>query len=141
MSFLDARARFEDDFFAGLTEAVREAYTSFNDQLNQLNKAEREAGRAETTYLSLAQPVRKVVEPVKAKPVGFSNKEDKLSKVAMVSRFGYLLNLEPVDRVREAVKIHLENPGLNHSHLSRSLGQHSSWFGQLMYRARNKGML
>lgn len=122
-------------------EDIQALALTMKDMVAEFRSIERFAGVPAADLGFIFGPPEAKVEPVKAKPVGFSNKEDQLTKAVMVSRFGYLLNLEPVDRVREAVKIHLENPGLNHSHLSRSLGQHSSWFGQLMYRARNKGML
>lgn len=120
-------------------EDIQALALTMKDMVAEFRSIERFAGVPAADLGFVFGPPETKVEPVK--PKGFSNKEDKLTKAVMVSQFGYLLNLEPDVRLREAVKIHLENPGLNHSHLSRSLAQHSSWFGQLMYRARNKGML
>lgn len=139
MSFLDARARFEDDFFAGLTEAVRESFKSFNDQLNQLNKAEREAGRSETSYASLIRPVRKTVKPVE--PVGFSNKEDKMSLAEMRNAFKYLKDMRGDARLKEAVRIQREMTSINKSHLSRALGMDKSWFSNMLNNAKKKGLM
>lgn len=140
MSFLDARARFENDFFAGLTEAVRESFTSFTDQLEQLNKAEREAGRPETSYVSLVKPVA-TVEPVKPKPEGFGHRETEMSVAETKKQFGYLLKLRADVRLREVVRIYREFPEVNKAHVSRVLGKSPSWMARMFYEARGKGLV
>lgn len=126
-------------YFGGLRETVAEQYAEFKKSLAQLNAEEREHGEPMTIFLEPGL-AKTTVKP-KPKPVGFANKETDMSRKALAKRYGHLVNLDGDARIQEAVKIFLANPDMNQSHLSRSLGKGPSWFGQILYRARRKGML
>ena len=95
-----------------------------------LNEVEKFAGLPVTEFMGFGTS-KDVAKP---KPLNSS-------RASLVKQFGHLHSLRGNDKLREAVRINQEYPELNKSHLSRSLGRTSQWFGLMLHNARVRGLV
>lgn len=99
-----------------------------------LNEVEKFAGLPVTEFMGFG--TSKDVAKPKPKPKPLNS-----SRASLVKQFGHLHSLRGNDKLREAVRINQEYPELNKSHLSRSLGRKSQWFGLMLHNARVRGLV